>query len=175
MKLPFTPLGFPRLPFLALFLLTLLHATPLSAQSFGDAAGMMQGERIARVTTLLDETLRAETDTTAWLPFGTHVAALAGERPYAPTRFTLFVKVDTAAVPHATAPSIQLAAQVALSDTTIPYEQLDGSLTLASSSNPITTTHGQSMIVPVYGGGYIRFITTSADTARVRLDLWRVR
>lgn len=31
------------------------------------------------------------------------------------------------------------------------------------------------MIVPIYGGGYVRFITTSADTALVRLDLWRVR
>ncbi|MCB2198542.1 hypothetical protein KQI63_04005 [bacterium] len=175
MKLPVSTFSLPLILVLILLAAFLLPCAPASAQSFGDAAGMMQGERIARVTTLLDDTLHAGTDTTAWLPFGTHVASLAGERPYAPTRFTLFVKVDTASVPHAAAPSIQLAAQVALSDTAIPYEQLDGSLTLAPSTNPITSTTGQSMIVPIYGGGYVRFITTSTDTARVRLDLWRVR
>ena len=175
MKLPFAPFSLPRLLVLIVVLLLLLHAAPLCAQSFGDPAGMMQGERIARVTTLLDDTLRAESDTTAWLPFGTHAAALAGERPFAPTRFTLFVKLDTASVPHAAAPSVQLYAQVALSDTTFPYEQFDGSLSLATSTNPITSVVGQSLIVPVYGGGYLRFITTSSDSARVCLDLWRVR
>ena len=155
-------------------LVSLIPGT-LMAQSFGDASGMMQGERIARVTTLYDDILKAASDTTAWVPFGTHLAVLAGERPYAPTRFTLFVKADTAGVTHLTGPSIQVRAQVALSDTTIPYEQLDGSLNLSPATAPITSTMGQSMIVPVYGGGYLRFIVTSADSARVKLDLWRVR
>ena len=51
------------------------------------------GQHLARVSTLHNATISDETITTAWLPFGTHDAALASERPYAPGRFTAFVLI----------------------------------------------------------------------------------
>lgn len=156
--------------------LCLFCALSASAQSFSSTAGLLQGERIARVTTVYDDTLRASTTTTAWIPFGTHLVELASERVFAPTRFTLFVKLDTAGIAHAADPSLTLSAQIALDDTLTAYEQFDGSLDLLPATDPMTTVGvGESMIVPVYGGGWLRFIVTSADTAAVRLSLWRVR
>jgi hypothetical protein len=163
------------LPVLALLLGLLAAAAPLRAQSWGSSAGLMQGERIARVTTLLDTVLHAASDTTAWLAIGTHTAALAQERPWAPTRFTLFVQADTAGLGAAAGPEVVLQAQLALSDTGTVYEQADGSLEIAPATAPVATTTGQVYPVPVYGGGWLRLIAASTDTARVRLHLWRVR
>jgi hypothetical protein len=137
--------------------------------------GILQGERIARATNLYNDTLRATTDTTSWLAFGTHLAGYPLEKEYGPSRFTAFFIVDTSGVAHAAGPSVTLRAQIALSDTTgTLYEQRDGSLDLVPSTDPVTTTTGQSIPVPVYGGGWIRFIVTSSDSASVRLDLWRI-
>jgi len=159
-------------------IILLSHLCSLSAraQSFSSAAGLLQGERIARATPVYNDTLFAEADTTAWLPFGTHIAALAPERVFAPTRFTLFAKLDTAGIAHAADPELTVFAQLALSDTTQPYEQEDGSLALAPTTDPLIRTDvGLVLPVPVYGGGWIRFIVESSDTLQVRLDLWRVR
>ncbi len=155
----------------------LLDLTPEArAQTWNTPEGLLQGERLARVTTLLDDTLRATADTTAWLPFGTHIADLATERLFAPTRFTLFLHADTSGGIAGAGPSVTVTAQLALSDTSgTVYEQRDGSLDLAPSSDPITTTTGQVIPVPVYGGGWLRLIVASADTARVTCDIWRVR
>ncbi len=157
-----------------LAVLTLALASSIvSAQDWNSTAGLLQGEHIARVTTLMEDTLRAEADTTAWLAFGTHTAALAGERKYNPSRFTAFVKVDTAGVSHASTPSITLEAELALSDTNgTTYVQYDNSLSLISATYPLTSTIGQAIPVPVYGGGWIRFIVSSADSAEVKLDVW---
>lgn len=160
----------------ALLIAALLLPACAKAQSWGSATGLIQGEHLARATTVYDAVLRARSDTTAWIPVGTHTAALAAERPYAPTRFTLFARLDTAGVAHAAAPSVTLRAQVALGDTAFAYEQADGSLELVDALNPLTSiAAGRSLPVPLYGGGWVRFLVTSADTARVRLDLWRVR
>lgn len=146
------------------------------SQGWGTAAGLLQGERLARVTMVYNDTLRASTDTTSWVPFGTHSAAFASERTFAPTRFTLFVKLDTANVAHTANPEVTLSAQLALNDTTVAYEQRDGSLILASATNPIEEVPvGQVLSVPVYGGGYLRFIIGASDSVKVRIDLWRVR
>lgn len=156
--------------------LVLFCAWSAHGQDFGTTTGLLQAERIARVTTVYDDTLRAASDTTAWVAFGTHNADLASERTFAPTRFTLFVKLDTAGIAHADAPSLTLTAQVALNDTLTAYEQFDSSLDLIASTAPLTETEpGQSIIVPVYGGGWLRFILSNADSARVQLNLWRVR
>ncbi|MFH0881658.1 MAG: hypothetical protein V2A56_01630 [bacterium] len=162
----------------AILTAVLLYFCALSAnaQSFSSTAGLLQGERVARVTTLYDGIIKAAADTTSWLRFGTHTADLASERVFAPTRFTLFVKVDTATVAHAADPSITVSAQVALDDTTVIYEQWDESLILIPTTDPLTIAGtGVSLPIPVYGGGYLRFIIVSADSANVRLDLWRVR
>lgn len=45
----------------------------------------------------------------------------------------------------------------------------------ASSGTPLSGVDGAILPVPVYGGGYLRFIVASEDSARVRLHLWRVR
>jgi hypothetical protein len=178
---PMHPRHLPRSPGRLLFtalaaLLTLLCVWSAHAQDFGTTTGLLQGERIARVSTVYDGILRAEADTTVWIPFGTHNADLASERIFAPTRFTLFAAIDTAGIPHAAGPSLNLKAQVALEDTAAPYVQLDGSLTLVHSTDPMTDAEvGRSMIVPLYGGGYVRFIAASSDTLALKLDLWRVR
>jgi len=162
-----------------LLLILILSVSVFAGPPFrywGTTAGLLQGERIARVTTLYDDTLKADTDTTSWLAFGTYLEDFPHEREYAPTRFTAFILADTTGVPHAAAPSVTLRAQIALYDTAgAVYEQRDGSLELAPDADPITTAVGQSIPVPVYGGGWIRFIVSSADTALVRLDLWRAR
>ncbi len=151
-------------------------SVPARAQTWGTSEGLLQGERLARVTTLLNDTLRAETDTTAWLPFGTHIADLADERIYAPTRFTLFVHADTSGGIADSGPEITISAQIALSDTTgVVYEQRDGSLELVPDSSPIKSTIGQIIPIPVYGGGWIRLVVASDDTAVVKCDMWRVR
>ncbi|MDP8207618.1 MAG: hypothetical protein P9L92_13205 [Candidatus Electryonea clarkiae] len=143
---------------------------------WGTTTGLMQGERIARVTTLMNDILKAETDTTSWLAFGTHLNAYPQEKEYAPTRFTLFFYADTTDVPNAAGPSVTLKAQIALDDTSGKvYEQRDGSLDLVPDTDPVTTIAGQVLPVPVYGGGWIRFIVTSTDSAKVKLDLWRIR
>lgn len=170
-----------RHPVLKQFLLLtavvlLILPASLCAQGFGSATGLLQGEHLARSTLLLQDTLKATSDTTAWLPFGTHRAVLAGERPFAPTRFTLFVKLDTANVNYAAAPRVALAAEVALNDTATAYVQQDGSLTLAPSTAPVTeVAHGVILPVPVYGGGWVRFIATAEDSVAIRVDLWRTR
>ncbi len=163
-----------RLAGMLLLAMLLPVASAAWGQNWGTPAGLLQGEHLARSGKVYDDTLRATADTTAWIPFGTHAAALAGERVYAPGRFTLFVLVDTTGVPHAAGPEITLRAELALDDTTsMPYEQWDGSLLLAPDTNPIRSAAGLVIPVPVYGGGWLRFIVGSADTARVRLDLWR--
>jgi len=162
----------------ALLSLVLVSSSRVLAQLpyWNTTTGLLQGERVARVTMLYDDTLRASTVTTSWLPFGTHLSNHPEERGYAPTRFTLFVVADTTNVPHASGPEVTVTAQLALNDTTgYVYEQADGSLELAPSSGPITTSLGQVFPVPIYGGGWIRFVVTSADSARVRLDFWRIR
>lgn len=167
------------LAMLLLPLVLVLSASVFAGPPFrywGTTAGLLQGERIARVTTLYNDTLKADTDTTSWLAFGTYLEDFPHEREYAPTRFTAFILADTTGILHAAVPSVTLRAQLALFDTTSAvYEQLDGSLELVPDAGPITTAVGQSIPVPVYGGGWIRFIVSSADTARVRLDLWRAR
>lgn len=156
--------------------LLIVPTTCLRAQSFGTAVGLLQGEHLARSSTLYSDTLKAGADTTAWIAFGTHAADLAAERPYAASRFTLFVKLDTAGVAHAADPQVSLHAQVALDDTATAYIQEDGSLTLAPASNPVTSVDPGSVLpVPVYGGGWLRFIVEAEDTVAVRLDLWRTR
>ncbi|MBS1260824.1 MAG: hypothetical protein MAG453_00140 [Calditrichaeota bacterium] len=145
-----------------------------SAQHAADVEGLLQGEHIARTTTLYDGVLKAAADTTAWLAFGTHSAALAAERAYAPTRFTAFVVLDTSGVAHAADPSLTLRAQVALTDTAVAYVNRDGTLELAPPGNPITALDGGRVFpVPIYGGGWLRFILAVDDSARVMLDLWR--
>lgn len=160
---------------LAAFLLYLC-ALSANAQSFTSTTGLMQGERIARVSTVFNGTLKASSDTTGWVAFGTHLAGLATERAFAPTRFTLFVKLDTAGVAHAHDPSVTLSAQLALDDTSIAYDQSDGSLSLFPTTDPLTqVSPGSSVPVPIYGGGWVRFIVAAEDTVDVKLDLWRVR
>ncbi len=165
-----------RFATIPLILTLMLFATiPVSAQSFGSADGLLQGQHLARVSTLHNATISDETVTTAWLPFGTHDAALASERPYAPGRFTAFVLMDTVGVSTGTAPSLTLKAQVALTDTSVAYENRDLTLELAPDGNPLTTVAtSQVLPVPVYGGGYIRFVMTIEEAATVKLDLWRV-
>lgn len=146
------------------------------AQSWGSSTGLLQGERIAQVTSIFSDTVKAASDTTSWIAFGTHNSSLAGERVFAPTRFTLFLRTDTTDVPHNSSPSISLKAELALNDTTDPiYEQYDQSLQLIPAGMPLTTTTGQAIPVPIYGGGWVRFIVSSADSAFVDMYLWRIR
>ncbi|MBD3166389.1 hypothetical protein GF324_07315 [bacterium] len=166
---------------LFLLLLTLLVFTVTShSQSFGTSAGLLQGERIARVDELYKDVLKATSDTTAWIPFGTHDLGISQpelltERIFAPTRFTLFMRVDTTAISHDSGPSITVSSEIALSDTAESYVNHDGTSDLIPSSDPLTETGGRMVPVPVYGGGFLRFIVTSADSAEVELHLWRVR
>jgi hypothetical protein len=165
-------LGFAILTAVLLY----LCALSANAQSFSSSTGLMQGERIARVTTIYNDTLRAGSDTTAWIPFGTHRAELASERVFAPTRFTLFVKLDSAGIAHAADPSVTLSAQLALDDTTVAYNQLDGSLELIPAASPLIQVEpGVALPIPIYGGGWVRFIVAAEDTVCAQLDLWRVR
>ncbi|GBE30371.1 hypothetical protein BMS3Bbin04_01404 [bacterium BMS3Bbin04] len=160
--------------FILLLTVLLLSSTIANAQSFGSASGLLQGQHLARVTNLHNAVITDATVTTAWIPFGTHDESLAGERPYAPSRFTAFVYMDTVGVSTGVAPSLVLKAQVALTDTSIVYENLDLTLDLAPEGNPITSVDiGQVLPVPVYGGGYIRFVMTVDEAAIVKLDLWR--
>lgn len=136
----------------------------------------MQADRVAQVRLVFQDTLRASADTTSWIPFGTHLPSLAAERIPAPRRFTLFIKVDTAEVPHAADPSVWIRAEIALTDTAgATYSQYDGSLNLVPFSWPIETVEGQSVPVPVYGGGWLRFIVQASDTAAVKMHLWSAR
>lgn len=163
---------------IAILLLLVLVAAILPAlchgQSFGSSTGLLQGEHLARVNTLYNDTLRASSDTTAWLPIGTFDPALAAERPYAPGRFTAFVWLDTTGTNAAAGPSVVMRAELALADTSRPYDHADGTLSLVPSSSPLTgQATGHVLPVPAYGGGYLRFILTAEDSTRVELDLWR--
>ncbi|MBZ0266162.1 hypothetical protein K8I28_16010 [bacterium] len=162
--------------FVCILILLLLLPSLLFAQSWGSSTGLLQGERIAQVSSIFSDTVKATNDTTSWIAFGTHVSSLASERVYAPTRFTLFLRADTTDVPHNADPSISLKAELALNDTTeVIYEQYDQSLQLIPTGMPLTTTTGQAIPVPIYGGGWLRFIVTSADSAYVDMHLWRTR
>lgn len=160
---------------LACLLLVLLNTATLHAQSWGTAEGLMQAERIARVTTLCDDTLNADSLTTAWIPFGSFLQAFPDERIFGPGKFTLFLYADDSSVNVSGDMEITVQAELALEDTTRTYTQRDGSLNLIPASWPVSEPGGYALPVPVYGGGYIRFTVESSDTSTVRLDLWRTR
>ena len=142
---------------------------------------LVYGEHSASLGEICDSTFEAETDTSAWIAFGTYYSAdnaLVYQRRRAPQRFTLFAWMDTTGTNAAAAPNLFVRTQVALdtagfaADSVYVYENQDST----STSDTLQYRHGIGHILPltVYGGGYLRLILSLDDTSRVKVDLWEM-